>query len=170
MNATQSIDALYAQHRDRVYRVALRYAYGNIAWAEDITQDVFVKLCEVHHQLEDLQALGAWFYRVTTNMCLNRLERDRFLQLTPVRYVLAQRKSPRTPEVLTGATQQMRRVLETLRTLPPKESVVFCMKHLDGKDQTEICETLKMSKGYVSKLLKRAEERVRKQERRANDG
>src|SRR5262249_43959207 len=37
-------EALYRRHHRLVFRVALRYGGGNTAWAEDVTQDVFVDL------------------------------------------------------------------------------------------------------------------------------
>ena len=39
------VATLYRQHRDQVYRLALRYGRGDRQWAEDVTQDVFVSLC-----------------------------------------------------------------------------------------------------------------------------
>jgi RNA polymerase sigma factor (sigma-70 family) len=43
-----------------------------------------------------------------------------------------------------------------VNALPPKERVVFFMRHVDGLDQVSIAQALRFSKGYVSKLLKRA--------------
>jgi RNA polymerase sigma factor (sigma-70 family) len=47
-------------------------------------------------------------------------------------------------------------VAEAIARLAPKQRVVFCMVHLDGLTQDEVARTLDYSKGYVSKLLKRA--------------
>ena len=66
-----------------------------------------------------------------------------------------------------GASQEVRRVLATVRSMQPKQAVVFCMAHLDGKSQVEIGEILGMSKGYVSKLLKGAETRVKQAQARS---
>jgi len=65
------VAGLYRQHRDQVYRLALRYGRGDRTWAEDVTQDVFVSLCKVIDQLQDDEGLKGWFYRVATNHCFN---------------------------------------------------------------------------------------------------
>jgi RNA polymerase sigma-70 factor (ECF subfamily) len=51
--------------------------------------------------------------------------------------------------------------LAFLRSLPPNERVVLCMKVLDGCSQREIAQALSLSEGYVSKLAKRALDRAR---------
>ena len=46
MAAPTSPARLYEEHRDRVFSLCLRYGAGNVAWAEDATHDVFVRLLE----------------------------------------------------------------------------------------------------------------------------
>lgn len=158
----QQVDALYRQHRDRVYRLALRYGGGSRAWAEDVTQEVFLRLIGVLDRLEDHAALDGWFYRVTTNRCLNRLRRERLRSAPAVRWLLGRRApEPVDPERLAGVREKLMRAWDVLETLPPKERVAFCMHYLDGRKQIEVAEILGHSKGYICKLIKRAESRVR---------
>lgn len=162
VSATERVEALYVQHREFVYRLALRYGGGSHAWAEDVTQEVFLRLFDVLAQLEDDRAMEPWFYRVTTNRCLNRLRSERLRNSAPVRWLLGRRNEDgRNPERVTAARQGLEQAGAVLASLPPKERVAFSMHVLDGKKQTEIAEVLGHSKGYVSKLIARAEERVR---------
>ena len=62
---------------------------------------------------------------------------------------------------LADNREELAHAWRVVEALPPKERVAFCMHHLDGKRQIEIAATLGHSKGYVCKLLKRAEARVR---------
>ena len=156
------VDALYRQYHEMVYRLALRYGRGDAAWAEDVTQEVFVGLFDVVHRLEERTGLEAWFYRVTINRCLNRLRRERVRNAAPVRWLLGKSsKEPVDPERLTAAREGLSQAWSVLDELPPKERVAFCMYYLDGKRQTEIGEILGHGKSYVCKLIKRAEQRVR---------
>mgnify|MGYP000047103007 CR=1 FL=1 len=50
--------------------------------------------------------------------------------------------------------------LETVRALPAREGMVLTMLHLDGLSQSEIAQTLGLSRGYVSKLVARATAKV----------
>lgn len=161
-STTERVEALYVQHREFVYRLALRYGGGSHAWAEDVTQEVFLRLFDALAQLEDDRAMEPWFYRVTTNRCLNRLRSERLRNSAPVRWLLGRRNEDgRSPERVAAARQGLEQASAVLASLPPKERVAFSMHVLDGKKQIEIAEVLGHSKGYVSKLIARAEERVR---------
>jgi RNA polymerase sigma-70 factor (ECF subfamily) len=156
-----SAEELYLRHKDEVYRVCLRLGAGNVAWAEDATHDVFIKLMERLPQLTDHQQLGGWVYRVAANTCLSRLKRDGSVWSKVRCAVLGrgQRATP-TPERELELRQELAEVVKTLKEMEPKERVVFCMRYLDQRPQQEIARTLDLSKGYVSKLLKRARVRI----------
>lgn len=162
---TERVEALYREHREFVYRLALRYGSGSHAWAEDVAQEVFVRLFDVLESLDERAEHGGmepWFYRVTTNRCLNRLRAERLRNAAPVRWLLGRRNTdPRDPERVAAARQGLEQASAVMASLPPKERVAFSMHVLDGKKQIEIAEVLGHSKGYVSKLIARAEERVR---------
>ena len=71
-------------------------------------------------------------------------------------------EAERSPlDEVTIARDDLRRALETLGTLPPKEQVAFSMFYLDGKEQEEIGKILGHSKGYVCKLIQRAVAQLR---------
>jgi RNA polymerase sigma factor (sigma-70 family) len=148
---------LYQRHRNKVYQLCLRLGGGNVGWAEDATQDVFVKLLERLPGLEEPDDLGGWIYRVAVNVCMTRLKRDGSVWRRVRQALLASPPSGGpSPERRVEVKQEVAAALETLGELPAKERVVFCMKHLDGLEQRQIAATLDLSEGYVSKLLHRA--------------
>lgn len=148
---------LYRRHRDEVYRLALRYGRGDPAWAEDITQDVFVSLCRNVHRLEDWGDLGRWFYRVTHNCCLTRMRRS--LTREALRALLG-RQPDVDDERRAVHREGLRRVLEVVDRLEPRQRMAFCMYYIDGLEQQEIGDILGFSKSYVCKLIKRAKAAV----------
>jgi RNA polymerase sigma-70 factor, ECF subfamily len=155
------VDRLYARHRDLVYRVGLRMSGGNRAFAEDITQDVFVRVFRHARRVIAMESPEGWFYRTATNRCLNRLRKERFLDLPPVRWVLGDRvRRPVDPETLGMTEDLLRHALAEIMKMPPKARACFFMVHVDGKSQVEIGELLGHSKGYVSKLIARCERAV----------
>lgn len=162
VSRTGRVELLYVEHRDFVYRLALRYGGGSHAWAEDVTQEVFLRLFDVVDGLGDHEAMQPWFYRVTTNRCLNRLRGERLRSSAPVRWLLGRRNEDgRSPERVVAAREGLEQAAAVLASLPPKERVAFSMHVLDGKKQSEISEVLGHSKGYVSKLISKAEARIR---------
>jgi RNA polymerase sigma-70 factor (ECF subfamily) len=160
--AHSAAETLYQQHRQRVYHLCLRLGGGNRAWAEDATQDVFVRLLERLDQLAAQDDLGAWIYRVTVNTCMTRLKREGSIWGRVSRALAAGSREAQsgTPERQVQVSRDLQGVLEELERLPAKERVVFCMRCLDEKPQNEIASTLGLSPGYVSKLLARARGRL----------
>jgi RNA polymerase sigma-70 factor (ECF subfamily) len=157
-----TFERCYREHRERVFRLALRLGGGNVAFAEDVASDVLLKLYEHLPDLQDVDDLGGWLYRVTVNASLSRLRRERSLLGRVLRTLRSapQHAAP-SPEVLFAEHEAAAAAMATLARLPPKERTVLCMKVLDGKSQQEIAETLGLSEGYVSKLVARAWDRVR---------
>lgn len=156
-----AIAAAYDEHHTLVYRLALRYGGGRVAWAEDITQEVFLQLVKHADSLTNLDALAGWLYRTTTRRCLNKLRKDRFLEWVTFDWILGGKEEPAIDgETFADAREELRLVLTALHQLPAKEQVAFAMHYLDGHTLEEIGEMLGMSKGYVSKLIKRARTRL----------
>lgn len=157
-----TFEATYEAHRRDVYRWGMRFAGGRSGWAEDLTHDVFLKLLEHLPRLDASTDLGGWLYRVTANLALTRLRRDRSLASRLGRFFTEEEADPADPPDL-GLTlrEDAAEALEALRSLPPREAMVLTMKVVDGKSQKEIAEALQMSEGYVSKLVTRGWERIR---------
>ena len=157
-----AFQAAYEARRSDVYRWSLRFSGGRSGFAEDLTHDVFVKLLEHLPRLDASQDLAPWLYRVTANLALSQLRRDRSAVARVGRFLLAEPDGQADgPDAGLELKEDAAAALAALRALPPKESVVLTMKVLDGKSQREICEALGMSEGYVSKLVTRGWEKLR---------
>jgi RNA polymerase sigma-70 factor (ECF subfamily) len=162
---TEVVSRAYLRHRDEVYRLALRFGAGRQAWAEDVTQDVFVSLCRfadgISHDPENPDDLRPWLYRVTANRCIQKIRRERVRNAPGVRWLLG-RLRPSEPDVDETAIhrEDLRTVMQALEELPAKERVVFSMYYLDDMDMPEIGAMLGHSKGYICKLIHRARARI----------
>ncbi len=154
---------LYERHKAEVFRLALRYGAGRRDFAEDVLQDVFFRLFEALGRLEARTDLSRWLYRVTANVSISRIRREKVAAAASLSWLFG--RSDRvhdTPESLASAHRELVLAEEILAELPAKERIAFCMHHLDGKELLEIGALIGHSKGYVSKLVARAETRVRK--------
>jgi RNA polymerase sigma-70 factor (ECF subfamily) len=163
--ATQKelVTYLYKKHHKRVFHLALRYGCGDRAFAEDVVQEVFVRLLLVWDRLKDTADLGGWLYRVTANRALNRLRNEKvrsFLRLTWMKNddVYAGRQ-----DQLVDAARKHSALMAALRTLPAKERVALCMHRFDGVSQEEIGTMLGHTKSAICKIIQRAEARLRAQ-------
>ena len=158
-----AFEACFRANRDRVYRLGLRYGRGRVSWAEDLTQDVFMKLYQELPRLSAHEDLGGWLYRVATNAALSRLRREKSLlgRMDRLFASAEDEVSESSADARVEMTESAREAQALLDGLPPKERVVLGMKVLDGMAQKDIAVALGMSEGYVSKLLTRAWDKVR---------
>lgn len=156
-----SFEECYATYRGFVFHRCLRYGAGDVSFAEEVTQDVFLKLVEHLPRLRDPHDLGGWINRVTANVAISRLRRERSL-LGKLRalWVTADRADTDTARHAVERKQIAGSVLEALRMLSPRERVIVCMKVLDDASQREIARALDVSEGYVSKLVQRSLQRL----------
>src|ERR1700683_1628234 len=114
----EAFDLLMRQHERLVLATALRLT-GNMEDAQDISQEVFLRLYKNLGKVQAANALPAWLYRVTVNAC-HDLRRRKPAQ-SPVEMAAELVASGMDPQ--TSLTQaERRRVLEmSLRILPEKE-------------------------------------------------
>jgi len=152
----QAFARAYELHCQRVLRLCLRYGGGSLAWAEDVTHDVFMRLMKHLPSMTEKEDVEGWLVTVTTRLCLKRLQRESsvvgraLLKLSGASPVAVS-----GPDEIFELRESARQVLEALRRLPARERVVMTLLLTEGRSQQEICATLGFSKGYVSKLVAR---------------
>ena len=79
---TASFDQVVRQRETQVLRTAFRIL-GNWADAEDVAQEVFLRLHKNGLKFENEAAAGGWLYRVTVNLCVDRTRSQRPSQELP---------------------------------------------------------------------------------------
>jgi RNA polymerase sigma-70 factor (ECF subfamily) len=151
-----SFDACYGEHRDRVYRLCVRYGRGRHGFAEDVTQEVFVRLFENFERLDRDQPIEAWLYAVASRLCISRLRRDRSFRGWLAHVLRGDRESAPSVAQLFERNEAVSAVMQAIERLPPRQRVVLCMVAFDGKSQREIAQILRCSEGYVSRVLSQA--------------
>lgn len=163
----------YELHSERIYRLCLRFSAGDPAWAEDAMHDVFVRLMKHGHRVDDENVAG-WLTTSAYRYCIDRVRRERGIWAR-VRFRLRARvqseSRPPSGELDQYESRaELQRVSAFLVDLEPTELAVFTLKHLDDLDQSDVAKTLGLSKGYVSKILKRIRDKLAKAGWSSHDG
>jgi RNA polymerase sigma-70 factor (ECF subfamily) len=99
--------------------------------ADDLTQEVFVKIYKSIDNFRADAELYTWIYRIATNECLNFLQRKKrrfFLPIGDIREELSNKLT--TSPYVSGDEVQLR-LQKALLTLPDKQRLVFNMKYFD---------------------------------------
>lgn len=159
-----AFDSAADRHSRRVYTFA-SYLLGDPHEAEDVTQDVLVKLWNRGGDIPT-DRLEPWLMRVTRNACTDFLrKRKRTAEVIPIqRYdrPRADRPSPGpSPERLAAGSQLGARILHELDRLTPAARGVIILREVQGFSYVEIAEIMNMSLDTVRVTLHRARRRLR---------
>lgn len=117
--------------------------------ADDLTQDVFVKIHKHIGNFREDSQLYTWIYRIATNECLNFLQRRKrrfFLPIGDVERELAG-KLETSPHI--SADEVQLKLQKALLKLPDKQRLVFNMKYFDDLSYEEIAEITTTSVGAL---------------------
>lgn len=117
--------------------------------ADDLVQDVFIKVWKhVGNFREDAQ-LYTWIYRIATNECLNFLRKKKnkfFLPIHDVQHELSEKLN--ASDYIDGDEIQLK-LQKALLKLPNKQRLVFNMKYFDDMKYEEISEITETTVGSL---------------------
>ena len=114
-----SFEACYVAHRDRVYRLCLRYGGRHQGFAEDVTQEVFVRLLENFDRIDQDEPIEAWLYAVASRLCISRLRRDRSFRGWLARVLHGERESAPSAAQLFERNEAVSAVMNGVRLTGP---------------------------------------------------
>ena len=128
------------------------------SFAEDIVQEVFLKVWEMRDNLKLDEAMQAYLYRSCYNTALNFLKQQK---KTTGDAVLENLTTSETAEKNLGYLETETEILKAIDTLPPKTKLVFSMSRFEELSYKEIAERLDISVKSVEKHMGIALQRLR---------
>jgi RNA polymerase sigma-70 factor (ECF subfamily) len=149
----RSITESFHQYSDMVYRIALN-SVRSISAAEDITQEVFLKLIEKQLTFESIQHEKAWLIRVTINYCKNYLKSGWFRKITEL-----------TEDIpyISGIeySLEQKELYNQLMKLKELERTIVYLYYYEEYTLSEIAKILEMNSNTVATKLRRAKEKLK---------
>ncbi|MGB0390667.1 MAG: RNA polymerase sigma factor [Salibacteraceae bacterium] len=159
-------NSIYLKHSELVYNLSLNYLHSKED-AEEITQDVFVK---VFHELSNFRGeskLKTWIYRITINACLDKIKSAQrrnklnFLRYISDGFVSVQPLEFNHPGIQLEQKEATERILIEIQKLPEKQQTAIILKSIEGLSQKEIAEIMDLSEKAVESLLSRARAKLK---------
>lgn len=148
-----------------VYRVAFQYS-GNHHDADDIAQDVFVKVFRSLGGFRQDAQFTSWLYRIAMNACIDHARRA-----APAAALPGEGDDGSPLDTLPSETPgpeehayagELGVVLrEAIERLPPRQRLIFSMRHFEELKLAEIAEALGLAEGTVKRQLHAAVHRLR---------
>ena len=148
---------LYDTHVDRVFRLAYRMT-GDATWAEDLTQDTFIRAFDRLAGFRGEVAFAGWLYRVATSVILTGLRKRKKVQsVESVRDDLdwAAGSGPTTDPDLR------RSIDRAVAGLDDNHRLVFVMHDMEGYTHQEIATAVDAPVGTIKARLSRARQKLR---------
>jgi RNA polymerase sigma-70 factor (ECF subfamily) len=154
----EAFATLVRKYQSKVLTLATRIL-DNRTEAEDIAQDIFVKIFQSLQDFRGASRFSTWIYRITVNHCLNHLRRRTRQQQTlvmtePVEW---RQESPASnPYKTLEQKERWALVQAKLQELSVEHRTIILLRDFEGLPYDEIADVLQLESGTVKSRLHRA--------------
>jgi RNA polymerase sigma-70 factor (ECF subfamily) len=156
----ESLAKLYSEYKDKAYNLALRVV-RNREDAQDVTQEVFMKVCESISTYDLRRSFLYWLYGIVAHTLKKYLEEKRKIKEVSLEILWESRKDieERLADKDSGAYEFLvkneleAKVREDISGLPFKYQIVAILRQTEGLSTEETAQALKISQGAVKSGL-----------------
>ncbi len=117
--------------------------------ADDLVQEVFVKVWHNLGKFREDSKLYTWIYRIATNECLNFLKKKKRRFFLPIHDLEGELTEKLTSNIEPSGDEVQMKLQKALLKLPDKQRIVFNMKYFDEMKFAEIAEITGTSVGAL---------------------
>lgn len=142
-----------------IYRIV-----GDVADAQDLTQEAFIKALQRKEQLKDAEKAAHWLSRIATNTAIDFLRRHGRFSFTPIEETPEPLASPRSddPEQLLLASERREYLDDGMRLLTERERLALVLRDVEGLPADEVARRLGCSKATVRSHIANARVKFRR--------
>ncbi len=156
---TTAMETIYLRFKGAFYNLAYRYG-GDRATAEDLLQDIFIKIFTHIRDVRSPEMFPGWAYRIALNSCYSHLREKksktgRTVSLTDMGDIINVEGSERTGSDLRKPLQ------DAIAGLPRRLKEIFLLHDVQGFKHEEIASMLRLSVGTSKSQLFKARLKVR---------
>jgi len=139
----------------QIYRIV-----GNVADAQDLTQEAFIKALQRQDQLKDEQKAAHWLSRIATNTAIDFLRRTGRVSYCELES--APESHGESPEDMLLRSEQREYLEDGLRLLTARERTALMLRDVEGLPAEEVARRLDCSKATVRSHIANARIKLRK--------
>ena len=151
---------LVMPYSDRIYRMAYRLM-ENREEAEDIVQEVYLKLWGLRTELVKYNSIEALSIRITRNLCLDCLRRRKVNQAAIDSEKMKGDMYSETPAETLERKEEAKVIHTLIAALPEPQRSLVHMRHLEGKEYDEIAQMVNMNVNAIRVSISRARKQMR---------
>ena len=165
----QAFELLVRKYKTTVFNT-IYSVMGNAQEADDIAQEVFLKVYTKAGSFKGESSFSTWLYRITVNRCIDELRRRKnkiisyeteFNQEEKLKLkdVLASRENDITEKLRQKELQDI--IQKAMDSLPEKYRIILTLKEIEGLSYKEISQIMKISLAKVKIWLFRARQKLK---------
>ena len=151
---------LVMPYSSRLYRMAYRLMNSREE-AEDIVQEVYVKLWGMRNELGKYTSIEALCIRITRNLCLDHLRRRKVNHDAMKAEQYKVNNHPEMPSESLEKKEDTELVHTLIAALPEPQRSLIHLRHLEGKEYEEIAEMVNMNVNAIRVSISRARKQMR---------
>lgn len=154
-----AFEQLMCKHQKSVINTIYRFI-GNRADAEELAQEVFLKVYNSAQKYKPKAKFSTWLYKITTNLCLNEIRRKRLETVSlddlaeETNDFIDARQIP--PDIALERKELAFCVKKAVESLPEKQRMALILREYDDLSYKEIAEVMRCSVASVQSRLQRA--------------
>jgi len=161
---------IFNENHKKVVNACYRMV-NDIETAEDLTQEVFIKVYSSIHQFRGESQLSTWIYRIAITKSLDHLRaQKRKKRMAILKYLSGDEEhqieieAPKdlNPDVIVDNSERMKTLSNAINKLPENQRVAFSLSKYDEMSSKEIAELLSTSVSAVESLIHRAKKNLEK--------
>jgi RNA polymerase sigma-70 factor (ECF subfamily) len=138
--------------------------------AEDVTQEVFIKVFESVRQFKGESAFSTWLYRIAVTTALEFLrKKKRKKRFAFITSLFGEGDTPVTdppdfvhPGVLLDRRENARVLFKAIQKLPENQRIAFSLHKVEGLSYQEVADVMETTVSAVESLIHRARQNLRK--------
>ncbi len=158
----EAFQLLFEAYKDKVFSIAVYSIGGDHAMADDVTQQIFLKLFTAIRQFRGDSEFTTWLYRLVVNACVDeRRRRKRWLPWGDS-VAITNSTDGKLQERQFDRVEVSEAVRAAIAELKPKFRLPILLKHIEGLSYDEIASVMGCSKGTVASRLNRGHSQLAK--------
>jgi len=162
-----TFDEIYFEHHKMVFNLALQYVQ-NTEDAEEITQDVFVKVSDHLNTFKQQSSLKTWVYRIAINQSLDFIKskksnkrnflssifslNDDKIKIEPANF--------NHPGIELEQKEAYQKIFEAINQLSDNQKTVIILLKIENKTQAETAEIMNLNVKALESLFQRAKKNL----------
>jgi len=146
--------------KQKLYRYARSYL-KNETLAEDIVQEVFLKLWDRRSEFSNIINVEAWSMTITKNLVFDKIRSQRSYSMDP-QDIKINEFDGETPDLILERAETRMDVRRLIESLPEKQKEVIILREIEGYSYHKIGEIMGIDQNLVKITLFRARDNLRR--------